>query len=278
MVELVTGAALRFTPAERRVAEAVLDDPKLVAFGTVAQLASRSGTSGPTVLRFASRLGFDGFVELQAFVREQIADQLRPATERIRERPPSDVLARTLAADLDNVRVTLECIDPAVFAATVDLLSDGHRGVGVLVGEASLGVGEVLVTQLDLLREGVELLGGSPVRVSRQIASLAAGDVVVAVDHRRYERWLLDAARRAVDAGAVLVAISDSAFSPLADQATHAFVVSARGAGRFDSHVGAVTLVHALVTGVAARLRRRAVSRLDAVEAAWRDGGALVDH
>ena len=67
------------TAGERCVAQAVLDDPKLVAFGTVAELASRAGSSGLTVLRFAAKLGFAGFIELQAAVQEEIADQLRPA-------------------------------------------------------------------------------------------------------------------------------------------------------------------------------------------------------
>ncbi|MCZ7535139.1 MAG: MurR/RpiR family transcriptional regulator [Acidimicrobiia bacterium] len=275
---LVAEAAVHLTPAERRVAEAVIDDPKLVAFGTVAQLAARSSTSGPTVLRFAGRLGFVGFVDLQAFVREQIADQLRPATERIRERPATDVVARTLTTDLDNVRTTLEGVDEAAFAATVGVLADRQRSVYVLAGEDSRGVGVVLATQLDLLRDRVTLIEGSSVRVSRQIAEIAPGDVVVAVDHRRYERWLLEAARRAVSAGAVLVAVSDSALSPLAEAAARVFVAGVRGVGPFDSHAGAFALVHALVAGVAAKLRRRAVGRLDAVEAAWRDGGDLVDH
>ncbi len=278
VADLVTDAAARLTPAERRVAESVIDDPKLVAFGTVAGLAARSSTSGPTVLRFAGRLGFDGFVDLQAFVREQIADQLRPATERIRERPPSDVVARTLAADLDNVRTTLEGVDAESFAATVRVLADRQRRVYVLAGEDSRGVGVVLATQLDLLRDRVTLIGGSPVRVSREIAGIAPGDVVVAVDHRRYERWLVDATRRSVGAGAVLVAISDSALSPLAEDAARAFVVGVRGAGPFDSHTGSFALVHALVAGVAAKLRSRAVGRLDSVEAAWLEGGDLVDR
>jgi DNA-binding MurR/RpiR family transcriptional regulator len=55
------------------------------------------------------------------------------------------------------------------------------------------------------------------------------------------------------------------------------FTVSAEGAGPFDSHVGTLTLANALVTGVAGRLRQSATPRLDAIEAAWRNAGALVD-
>jgi len=56
----------QLTPAERRVAAVVADDPEAVAFGTVADVARRAGTSGATVVRLAAKLGFDGFVELQA--------------------------------------------------------------------------------------------------------------------------------------------------------------------------------------------------------------------
>lgn len=273
----IAEAAPRLTAAERRVAQVVGDDPKIVAFGTVAQLAAHSGTSGPTVLRFASKLGFSGFAQLQSAVQEEIADALRPATERIRERPPSDVLSRTLHADLDNVRSTLEAVDPEVLRATVELLADRRRAVHVLAGEFSRGVGQLFVTQLDLLRDRVELLHGSPVRVSRQVAAVAHDDVVVAVDHRRYERWVLESVARLAGTGAVIVAITDSAFSPLAAAAKHTFVVSARSAGPFDSHAGTVALVDALIAGVATRLRRSATERLDAVEAAWSDARDLVE-
>lgn len=273
----ITDVAQRLTPAERRVAKIVVDDPKIVAFGTVAQLASRSSTSGPTVLRFAVKLGFDGFASLQSAVQDEIADALRPATERIRERPPTDIVARALSNDLENVRVSLDNVGGEEFRAAVDLLADRRRAVHVLAGEFSQGVGRLLATQLDLLRENVSLVSGTPVRVARHLATVADDDVVVAIDHRRYERWLLEGARRAAEQGAALIAVTDAAFSPLAERARLTFVVSARGVGPFDSHVGTLALVQALATGVAARLRRTATQRLDAVEAAWAAGTELVD-
>src|SRR5256885_14108715 len=86
IAELVAAAASRLTPAERQVADVVAADPHAVAFGTVAELAQRSGTSGPTVLRFAAKLGLQGFADLQAVAQTEITDALRPATARIRER------------------------------------------------------------------------------------------------------------------------------------------------------------------------------------------------
>jgi DNA-binding MurR/RpiR family transcriptional regulator len=206
-----------------------------------------------------------------------MVDALRPATERIRERPPTDVVSRALAGDLANVRNTLEGFDADEFHGAVGLLADRQRRVFVLSGEVARGVGIVFVTQLDLLREGVAAIGGSQVRVARQLADIRAGDVVVAIDHRRYERWLLDALERAREFGAEVIAVTDRALSPLTADARHVFVVAARGVGPFDSHVGTLSLLQALAAGVAARLRRSATSRLDAVEQSWASGRDLVD-
>ena len=102
--------------------------------------------------------------------------------------------------------------------------------------------------------------------------------MVVAIDLRRYERWVVDAVARAVGAGRHRGGRDrQPALAARRRGPTAAFTVAAEGAGVFDSHVGTLALANALVTGAAARLRRSATGRLDAVEAAWRAAGALVD-
>jgi len=267
----ISEAADVLTPSERRLADVVLDDPQAVAFGTVATLAARAGTSGPTVVRFATKLGYQGFADLQSDAQREIADALRPATTRIRERPAGAVVARVLEADLENVRATLAAIEPDAFDDAIALLSDRRRRVFVLAGEIARGVGIVLVTQLDLLRDGVVALGGTPVRIARQLADVAEGDVVIAIEHRRYERWLLDALEQARAAGAEVIALTDRALSPVAEDARQTFVVAAEGVGPFDSHTASLALVNALGAGVAAKLRKTATQRLDQIETSWSD-------
>ncbi|MEJ7583923.1 MAG: MurR/RpiR family transcriptional regulator [Acidimicrobiales bacterium] len=267
----------RLPPAERRVAEVILLDLETVAFGTVAEVASAARTSGPTVVRLAARIGFSGFAALQDAIRSEVGQRLRPATERIRERPVHDAVGRTLAADLENVHATLEAVEPEAFRHAIDLLSSRSRSVAVLSGEATRGVAEIFAADLGLLRPGVELVTGSEVRVSRTLALLSADDVLVAIDLRRYERWVLAAIQPARNRGVRIVAVTDSAISPLAAEADATFVVSAASPGPFDSHVGTLSLANALVAGVAARLRPSATIRLDRVEQAWRAAGALDD-
>ena len=266
------------TPAERRVAAVVADDPEAVAFGTVADVARQAGASGATVVRLAAKLGFDGFVELQSAVQEELTRRLRPASERIRRPAAGDVLGTALATEMANVAATLEGVDRASFDTAVRILSKRDHGrVLVLSGEASSGVASLFGEELSLLRPGVVVVGGSEVRVARLLADIGPSDVVVVIDLARYDRAVLDAAGRATEQGATLVALTDSALSPLASAAAVSFTASVTGAGPFDSHVGLLALANALLAGVAARLRRSATDRLDQVEAAWRTAGALTD-
>ena len=267
-----------FSGAERRVAEVVLTDLEAVAFGTVAELARHSRTSGATVVRFANRLGYDGFVELQSVVQRELSGRLRPAGERMREPRSADVVSRTLQIELDNVRRSVSAIEPAAFTRAVRALASRRGRVAVLPGGASHGIGQQLADELAMLRPGVDLVWGPAVHVTSALAGLGAADAVVAIDLPRYDRALLDAIDRAAAGDAAVIAITDSLLSPLARVAAASFAVGAEGAGPFDSHLGALAVCNALVAGVADSLRASATARIDGIEAAWHEAGALVDE
>jgi len=271
-------AGATLTPAERRVAEVVLEQPQLVAFGTVADLAEASASGAATVVRLATKLGFDGFTGLQASVQHALANQLRPAAERIREPAASDAISRHLQLEVGNVTTTLTSLSDEALAAVVARLSDTTGRVLVLSGDASLGVAQQLVSELCSLRDGVLLVDGNDVAVRRTIALAGEGDVLVVLDLRRYDRWVVEGARAASAQGVWCVAVTDSLLSPLASLAEHTFTVAAAGGGPFDSHVGTLALANLLVAGVADRLRAQAADRLDRAEAAWRAAESLVDR
>jgi DNA-binding MurR/RpiR family transcriptional regulator len=274
-----SAAEAGLTPAERRVVEAIVDEPSRVAFGTVAELAARSGTSGPTVVRVARKLGFDGYRELQAAAQAELgsAADLAPAAARIRTATArrDDPLGRALAVEVANVEATLRSADTAAYATTVRLLAEKRRRVLVIGGDAERGIAQAFADQLGQLRDGVEQLEGAPPRIAARVALGGPLDVVVAVDVRRYDAWVVDAVAALREAGAAVVAVTDGPLSPLVVGAEAWFPVRAEGAGPFDSHVGTLALLHAVVAGVADRLRGTAVDRLDRIETAWTATGAL---
>ena len=186
-----TGGQL--TAAERRVAQAVLEHPHLVAFGTVADLASEAGAGAATVVRLAAKLGFDGFSALQSSVQDDLSRQLRPAAERIREVADRPQVERHRAIAMGNVAETLDNVSREAFDEVVALLSDLRRPVLVLAGEAEYGVATQFLHDLSALRDNVRAVSGNDVAVRRLLALTAASSTLVVIDLRRYERWLLDA-------------------------------------------------------------------------------------
>ncbi len=272
----IADLAASLSSAQLQVARLVDEAPSVVAFGTVAEVASAADTSPQTVLRLAGRLGHDGFPSLQDEVRRELVARLPPAATRIRQRPGADLRGEVQAADEHNLAISLE-VDPHAVTAVVDVLADVDRVVGVLAADSWVGVGALFAGHLSQLRDHVRVLDGPVPRVARQVAMLGPDDVVIALDVRRYERWVVDAATQAVDQGTALVAVSDGPTSPLFADATHRFVVGVGSPGPFESATGVVALLHLLVTETAGRLRDDAGGRLDAVEQAWLERDALVD-
>ncbi len=277
VAERVTQNRERLTAAQRRVAEVVLTAPEAVAFGTVAEVAARARAGAASVVRLATALGYEGWSDLQSAVQGDLSRRLSPATERIRGPVSDDLLARAAELEVANVRRTLAAVDRDAFAVAVGLLADLDRQVMVISGDASSGVAAQLGGELGMLRPGVQVSGPGEVALGRALAGSGPGHTVLALDLRRYDRAVVAAGRWCAEAGAALVALTDRPMSPLARRARVAMVVSADGTGPFDSYVGALALGNALVTGVADGVRELATERLDAIERAWREAGALLD-
>jgi DNA-binding MurR/RpiR family transcriptional regulator len=265
------------TAAERRVAEAILRSPQSVGFGTVADLADSAKVGAASVVRLATKLGFDGYSDLQASIQHDLMRQLRPAVERIDETVGDGPRSAHAAVELANVRATIEAADSRSIEALAARLADLSRPVVVVSGEASAGVAEQFTDQLEQLREDVRVLRGSDVAVRRAIAVLPANATAVVIDLRRYERWVLDAHTSLRERGVWSAAFTDSILSPLAARADVTFVLSADSVGPFDSHVGTLALLNLIGAEVAGALRSSARDRLAAVEEAWSRHGSLTE-
>jgi DNA-binding MurR/RpiR family transcriptional regulator len=264
------------TSAERRVAEAILAAPQAVGFGTVADLAKAAHVGAASVVRLATKLGFEGYSDLQHCVQRDLTRQLGPAAERIHDAVPGS-LADHAAAELANVRTTLEGADDRSLTELVGRLSDLARPVAIISGEASAGVANQFAGQLHQVRAGVSVIGGSDVSVRRDLALLDPAATVVVIDLRRYERWVLDAHRELHERGVWSAGLTDSVLSPIASIAAVTFLVAAGSIGPFDSHVGTLALLNLIALDVATALRQSATERLGMVEAAWSRHASLTD-
>ena len=247
----VAEAGAQLTPAERRVAEEVLADPNRLAFDTVAELADRAGTSAPTVVRFAVKLGFAGFADLQSEVRRSVADHLDRAADRIRVDDRSSAHDEAVRVAERNVEASLGRLGAERLSAVAEPLLDPTRRVWVLAGESSTAAAIVLAQGLGMVRPGIARLTGSAVGMAPTLGDVGADDVVVVIDFPRYERRLVEVARWLADDGLTVVGITDGPLSPIASMSDAWAEVDVSPIGPFDSTLGPIAVCEVIVARVA---------------------------
>src|ERR1700730_8709721 len=73
LIDDMRQALSALNPAERRVAEVILSDISAATRITTRDLSRRAAVSEPTVVRFARRMGSDGFTEFKMRLSEDFA-------------------------------------------------------------------------------------------------------------------------------------------------------------------------------------------------------------
>ncbi len=264
--DLVAAVSSELTPTERRIAKAVLAEPTLLAFGTVSDLADRVGTSRPSIVRFANKLGFNGYTRLQQHVRSDLSHRLSRPSERIRSdgktAPPArDVINGAISSVLDALedgRIA-ELAAPVVRAEKVWILS----------GETSQAGAHALHSGLSMVRPGVRSLEEHSFGTA--LSDAGPCDAVVVFDFFRYRRQVATATRVFRDAGVTVVAITDSPLSPLVELADTWCQIEIPAVGPFDSSAPVVLMCELLVGEIAQELQDDATNRIDRIEALWEE-------
>lgn len=270
--ELIASKGGTLTPTEQRIARAVLQDPTRLAFGTVADLARQARTSGPSVVRFAAKLGFAGYSELQAWVQAGVSRQLSTPSQRIRHR---DSHAGVRASIEQAIAAAFQTLDPPRLASLAAPLA-AARHVWVLSGETSMAGAHVLYSGLSMLRPRVHLVFEHS--IGRDLCGAAAGDAAAVLDFARYRRTPMLAARALVDAGVGLIAITDGPLSPLASLTKNWCALNIPAVGPFDSSLPAVLAAELIVARVAEDLGDAGRERIDRLESLWQETATYLEY
>jgi DNA-binding MurR/RpiR family transcriptional regulator len=272
LVSRVRGMLPELRPAERRVGEAVVADPLLVARESVTSLAERCRTSPPTVVRFAQHMGFSGFPELKlALATAAGIEEGRSSRAPLSgEMDPSDTLADIVAkigyADSRAVESTTAGLDVAVLEQVVDALVAARRIDIFGIGASGLTANDL---GQKLSRLGLAVSVATDRHAAMTLASLRGpDDVVISISHSGATADVIEPLRVAGQGGARTVALTNHPRSPLARRADLVLTTTTREttfrSGAMASRIAQLTVVDCVFVGVAARDFERTRRALDA--------------
>ncbi|PTW61348.1 RpiR family transcriptional regulator [Breoghania corrubedonensis] len=259
----------RFTDAERRVAQALLADYPVAGLETVARFAKRAGTSGPTILRFVSRLGFQTYADFQNALHEEIHVRLQgpltryPSQGHPEKRDLTENVTQALADNISKVGKTFHQDDLQEITA---LLCDEARTVFFLGGRFSHILATYFHHYMRELHPRVRLVRDTSAAWADYLLDVKPGDVLVTFDFRRYQADVLEFAKAATAQGATIILITDVWYSPIASLAHKVVACPVEIPSAFDSGVAGLATVEIIVSAVVEELGTDAKERMTTLE------------
>jgi DNA-binding MurR/RpiR family transcriptional regulator len=258
------------TPSERRVARTLLATYPTAGLESLPQLAEGSGVTGPTVLRFVRKIGFEGYPDFQRSLRHEVQARTEGLPSLYRTKGGSqddDVLRQSHEAFTSALDATLTSSSlEQDLAPVVALLADPKRRIWFAGGRFSQFVASYLCLQMRMLRPGCAVVGESPQRRKLDTYEISRRDVVCLFDYRRYQQDTIAAGAVAADHGAVVVVFTDPWLSPAVEHARHVLISHADSASPFDSLLGAFALTEVIAAKVVVALGDRGRSRVAELE------------
>ncbi len=247
----------------RQVADYALANPDDMALSTAAQVAQQAGVQASTLVRFAQALDYSGFSELQQLFRSRLRQQFPDYRDRLAALRDEGAAGPNMAQVLldgfvEASRSSLARLQSTVRYRDIDKATDLLAGAEtiILVGArrmfavvsylayafGKLGIRAVLV-------DNVASLGPEQAAIARE------GDVVIAVSCAPYTPATVAIAAQAHGKGIPVIAMTDSALSPLAQHCSLWLEVEEADYGAFRSMSATFALAMTLAVGTAEKAR-----------------------
>ncbi|MGC4026059.1 MAG: MurR/RpiR family transcriptional regulator [Mesorhizobium sp.] len=254
----------------KRIAQAAafaLDNPDEIAFGTAASIAASAGVQPSTLIRFAQHLGFDGFTSLQAVFRERLRERttsyedrlnaLRGGSNGSQNRTILDGFVASSQKSLENMARTL---DEGALERAITILARAET-IYIVARRRSYPIASYMAYGLAKLKVRHQIID-SVAGLDPELLSFASpGDAAIAISFSPYAQATIDHVAELKAASVPVVAITDSAFSPLAQSASEWFEVAEADCAGFRSLAATMALAMTISVAVAERRQRAKKSK-----------------
>ncbi|OHV80894.1 MurR/RpiR family transcriptional regulator [Ensifer sp. LCM 4579] len=266
----LTDGAITFTRSELKIVRQLLSNYPAAGLNTVAHLAASAGVSNPTVVRFANKLGFEGYPEFQQALLDEVQERMSSPLTMLDERQPSpeqeNFYQHFLRASVHALESAMQMLPSEDFEAAVAAAADTSARIHCLGGRFSGFLAGLLWSHMKQLRSDTRWINGSRADQVDHLVDLGKRDLLFVYDYRRYQNDTVRFARQASVQGARIVLFTDRWLSPIADFADVTLTVPVDTVSPYDTMVPAVAQTEALVAALTGRLAGQSRARIEKME------------
>ena len=207
------------TRAERQLAHSILENYPISGLGPLTELALDANVSGPTVARMVQKLGFKGYAEFQAELREELRAKVKGPIAK------HDTWA-----------------DSAPSGHILNTFTDAGRVTHTLA--------EYLFLHMQVIRPNITHVQSTSNAWPHYLLDVKPGDVFVIFDVRRYENNTLKLAEMAHAQGARIILFTDQWRSPVHQLADISFSSRIVVPSAWDSAATTLLLTETMISAV----------------------------
>ncbi|MGA8112447.1 MAG: MurR/RpiR family transcriptional regulator [Actinocatenispora sp.] len=263
-------AGQRLTPAQRRIAQTLVEHAPQAGYLSSSDVAELAGVSQPSVTRFATAIGYDGYQALRQRIRQLVHSDEGPAAPHPETRAEArhNEWQRAVGVEHENLASLSEFLaDPAPVLVAARLLSTS-RPLPVLGLRAARPIAEYFGYFAAKVHPDVRVLdaGGSLLVDQLEQARSAGATALLTFVLPRYPAEALDALRDSRAVGLSTVTVSDSAMSP-ATELSDVLLPAPVGAQLvFDMHSAPMVMAMVLLQAMCDAAPTETQNRLESFE------------
>jgi len=280
-IRLIVDSFSRLTPELQKAARFMLENPEEVGLNSMRAVAKEAGVKPATVSRLSKTLGFEEYDALRDPFRQRlrkIEPRFAHGVADIQRRGAANnqtLFAELRAQEIVNIERTLSDENYGVIADAAETLHQSRR-VYVLGLRGAYAPAFLFYYAYQLFQENSRLVDTRAGIFADQLRGIGKQDSLLVISFPPYTQLTIDAVSYAAEAGAKIVAVTDSMVSPAANAAGHTIIAQNRSTSFYHSFTGALAVVEALITllvakkgGDAVKIAREAERQLSKVSAYW---------
>lgn len=273
LIKIIQQKYSKLSKGQKIIANYIINDYDKAAFMTAAKLGDTLNISESTVVRFAIKLGYEGYRDLQNQLQELIKNKLTTIQRlnladddyEIKE----DTLVKIMEKDLDNIKKTINEIDAKAFNKAVDLILNAENIYTIGLRSSTFLAG-YLSFYLNFLFDNIRLVSSGANDVFEQMLKIGPGDVIIIITYPRYTQRTIEVLNYTKEKGATIIAITDSFLSPAVERADVSLIANSEMLSFVDSLVAPMSLINSLIVTLGIEKRNELNAYFQELEEIWK--------
>lgn len=265
-----------FTEKQKKIAKYLLLNYEEAAFLTATQLAVKTETSEPTIIRFSARLGFSKYADMQKELHQILKgklfqiERLELRNEENSENDLMRIITNSMRTDTKSIEKTLRNLKQENIIQIIEWINSAEK-VFVVATHGEYGLACYFAHSLSWIRENVILLTTAHGIDYDQMYNISNKDAIVAISFPPYPKQTISMLQIACKQKAKSIGITDNELSPIAKFSDCCLYAHNEQISFMDNSAPTLSLLSVLLDLISKRDLEKSSNRLKKLTEFWKN-------